>query len=125
MQSEAKKEEGSRKRPAESGGRQSSKAQKTEELQKSKRAPIAFKPRDSDGSQLAENGQTGASGELRRSGSQSEKRSVFERLHGGAAKVQSQSTARALGNRLFQILLSHLLGQNHPPVDECAALRVL
>ena len=127
MQSEAKKEEGSRKRPAESAGRQSSKAQKTEKSQKSKRAPIAFKPRDSDGSQLTENGQTGASGELRRSGSQSEKRSVFERLHGGAAKVCSQSRATTPWHGIPPGIMKPLIatGARHLPVDVCAALRVI
>ena len=92
-QAEAKKEEPSRKkRPADSEAGRSSKAQKTDESERRKREPIAFKPRDSAASgsgRPAENGQREASADLKRTGSQSEKRSVFERLHSGASKVFS------------------------------------
>ena len=94
MQTEGRKEEGSgKKRPADREGPRSSKAQKTDDLQK-RREPIAFKPRGSTGSEggrLAENGQREPSGDLRRTGSQNEKRSVFERLHSGAGKVIFQT----------------------------------
>lgn len=78
------------KRPADSDAGRSSKAQKTDESERRKREPIAFKPRDSSASgsgRLAENGQREASADLKRTGSQNEKRSVFERLHSGAGKV--------------------------------------
>ena len=91
VQADAKEEETSRKRrPADSEGVRSSKAQKTEESERRKREPIAFKPRDklaSGSGQLAEDGQREGSADLRRTGSQTEKRSVFERLHSGAGKV--------------------------------------
>ncbi len=81
---EAKPEEAARKkRPAGSEAAHSSKAQKTDDAQR-KREPIAFKPRGSAG---AENGQREGSADLRRSGSQREKGSVFERLHSGAGKA--------------------------------------
>ena len=83
-QAEAKSEEAARKkRPADSEAAFSSKAQKTDDVQR-KREPIAFKPCGSAG---AENGQREGSADLRRSGSQKEKGSVFERLHSSAGKA--------------------------------------
>ena len=96
-QAEARPDEASgKKRPADSERGRSSKAQKTDENERRKREPIAFKPRDSAASgsgRLAENGQREAPADLRRTGSQNEKRSVFERLHSGAGKVRSVSAA--------------------------------
>ena len=96
-QADAKGGEGARKkRPADSEGVRSSKAQKAEGSERGKREPIAFKPRDSGASgsgRSAENGQREASADLKRTGSQTEKRSVFERLHSGAGKVMPLSTA--------------------------------
>jgi len=102
VQADAKQEETSRKRrPADSEGVRSSKAQKTEESERRKREPIAFKPRDKSASgsgQLAEDGQREGSADIRRTGSQTEKRSVFERLHSGAGKVD---LSRTLMSRLW------------------------
>lgn len=96
-QAEARPDDTSgKKRPADSERGRSSKAQRTDENERRKREPIAFKPRDSAASgsgRSAENGQREAPADLRRTSSQSEKRSVFERLHSGAGKVISVSAA--------------------------------
>ena len=111
-QAEAKSEEAARKkRPADSEAAFSSKAHKTDDVQR-KRAPIAFKPRGSAG---AENGQREGSADLRRSGSQKEKGSVFERLHSGAGKAHFVSTSAQ------ELLADHALHLG-VCVQQCALL---